>query len=220
MKNRRMIFCQKAPAALLVLVVATSMARAVCGQESSPSPDAKAAATPPPAPADMMALMMPGENHKLLAQFVGSWTYKVRFWMVPEAPPSESTGVANCKAVMDGRYFTTDSAGKFNLPGADGQMQTLDFKGMSLVGYDNGKKEFVANWIDNMGTGIMILKGTYDASDKTFTYHGEEDSAPGVKTKVRETIKVLDDDHHLLEWFEDHDGHEVKSMEISYTRQN
>jgi hypothetical protein len=41
---------------------------------------------------------------------------------------------------------------------------------------------------------------------------------PGVKTKVREVLKIVDSDHHMLEWFEDRGGQEVKTMEINYTR--
>ena len=45
---------------------------------------------------DMMAMMMelakPGDNHKLLEGVVGKWSYAVKFWMSPDAPPSESTG--------------------------------------------------------------------------------------------------------------------------------
>ena len=41
---------------------------------------------------------------------------------------------------------------------------------------------------------------------------------PGMKTNVGETIKVVDKDHHLFEWYEDRGGQEAKTMEISYTR--
>jgi hypothetical protein len=97
-------------------------------------------------------------------------------------------------------------------------MQDFNFKGRSTEAYDNAKKKFVSSWIDNMGTGIMLSEGTYDPSTKTFTYHANYDMAPGVQTKIRETIKVTDKDHHLMEWFEDRGGKEVKTMEIAYTR--
>jgi len=40
------------------------------------------------------------------------------------------------------------------MPGEDGKMKDMMFKGMGMEGYDNVKKKFVASWIDNMGTGI------------------------------------------------------------------
>jgi len=69
-----------------------------------------------------------------------------------------------------------------------------------------------------MGTGIMLSEGDYDPATKTFTYPSEEEMMPGVKTKVREVIKITDKDHHTFEWYEDRGGQETKTMEINYTR--
>jgi hypothetical protein len=138
--------------------------------------------------------------------------------MDPTAKPSESNGTATRKAVMDGRYVTGDYSGSFKMPGADGKMQDMNFKGMSLDGYDNVKKKFVSAWVDNMGTGIMMTDGTYDATTKTFTYTGDYEGMPGMKSKVRQVIKLTDKDHMTMEYYEDRGQGEMKSMEINYTR--
>jgi hypothetical protein len=172
--------------------------------------------------AQMMELSKPGENHKLLARTVGTWTYKVKMWMNPDpnAAPSESSGTANTKAVLDGRFFVSDHSGKMQMPGPDGKMMDMDFKGMGVEGYDNVKKKFVSTWIDNMGTGIMNSEGTYDAATKTLTYRSELEMMPGMKSKIRMSIKVIDQDHHTMEFYEDRGGTEVKNMEIAYTRKS
>jgi len=139
-------------------------------------------------------------------------------WMAPGAPPSKSTGTAVRKSVMEGRYLTGDYSGKFKMPGADGKMKEMNFQGMSMDGYDNVKKKFVSGWVDNMGTGIMISEGTYDAATKTFTYLGEYEGMPGMKSKVREVIKMTDKEHMTMEYYEDRGQGETKSMEIAYTR--
>jgi hypothetical protein len=41
---------------------------------------------------------------------------------------------------------------------------------------------------------------------------------PGMKTPVREVLKMTDKDHMLLEWYENRGGQEKKTMEIAYTR--
>jgi len=41
---------------------------------------------------------------------------------------------------------------------------------------------------------------------------------PGMKQKVREVIKIVDNSHHTFEWYEDRGGQEAKTMEINYTR--
>ncbi len=201
----------------------------VFAQESTPpaaaSSPAAAPATGKPSEEEMMAMMAqmmemgkPGEQHKLLAEMAGDWTYTLKMWMDPSAPPQESKGTSTRKAIMDGRYFIAEHKGTFEMPGADGKMQKMNFKGMAIEGYDNAKKKFVSSWIDNMSTMIMNSEGTFDPAAKTFTYHAECEMMPGKMTKVREVIKIVDKDHHTFEWYDDSQGSEKKTMEISYTR--
>lgn len=168
----------------------------------------------------MMELSKLNENHKLLASFDGTWDYTLKMWMNgdPSSKPDESQGTATRKSIMDGRYVEMDVKGKFHMPGPDGKMTDMDFVGHGMEGYDNVKKKFVGTWIDNMGTGIMMSEGTYDAASKAFTYTGEFEMAPGMKQKIREVVKVPDTNHMILEWYENRGGTEAKTMEINYTR--
>ena len=166
----------------------------------------------------MMELAKLNENHKLLADSAGTWSYVVKMWMDPKGQPTESKGTAVRKSVMDGRYVTGDYSGSFKMPGPDGKMKDMNFKGMSMDAYDNVKKKFVSGWVDNMGTGIMITEGTYDASTKSITYTGEFEMAPGMKSKVREVVKFTDKTHMSMEYYEDRGQGEAKSMEITYTK--
>jgi hypothetical protein len=175
-----------------------------------------------PSEAEMMKQMMElaklNDNHKVLDSTAGTYSYVVKMWMDPKANPSESTGTATRKSIMDGRYVTGDYSGSFKVPGADSKMKDMNFHGMSLDGYDNVKQKFVSSWIDNMGTGIIMLDGTYDAATKAFTYTGDYEGMPGMKSKVREVITMVDKDHMTLEYYEDRGQGEMKSMEINYTR--
>jgi hypothetical protein len=168
----------------------------------------------------MMELSKLNENHKLLADLVGTWGYTVKMWMNPDpnAKPEESKGTAVRKSMMDGRFFVVDVTGKMEMPGADGKKKEMTFKGMGIDGYDNVKKKFVGTWMDNMGTGVMMSEGDYDPATKTFTYASEYEAIPGMKTKIREVVKIVDKDHHTFEWYEDRGGKEAKTMEIHYTR--
>ena len=205
----------------MALLVPSSFA-----QESAASPAVApspvAAPSSQPSEAEMMKYMMEmaklNENHKLLAGMTGNWTYTLKWWMNSAAPPSESKGSTVRKAMMDGRYFMAENTGKFQMPGADGKMKDMTFKGIATEGYDNTKKKFVSSWIDNMGTGIMMSEGTYDPATKTFTYTAEYEAMPGMKSKVRETVKIVDADHHTFEFYEDRGAGEAKTMEINYTR--
>jgi hypothetical protein len=170
--------------------------------------------------AQMTELAKLNENHKLLGDLVGTWTYTVKMWMNPDpsAKPEEYKGTAVRKPMMDGRFFVIDVTGKMEMPGPDGKKKEMTFKGMGIEGYDNVKKKFIGTWVDNMGTGIMMSEGAYDPATKTFTYTGEYEGIPGMKTKIREVMKIVDKDHHNFEWYEDRGGQEAKTMEISYTR--
>lgn len=180
------------------------------------------AAETKPDEAEMMKQMMElsklNENHKLLGELAGDWTNEVKMWMAPGAPPMVSKGTCTRKPIMEGRYYVADFNGSVKMPDEKGQWKEVPFHGTSLEGYDNVKKKFVSAWADNMGTGLMISEGTYDPASKTFTYTSEVEMMPGVKSKVREVIKVVDKDHHTFEYYENQGGHEVKTMEIAYTR--
>jgi hypothetical protein len=187
------------------------------------SPTTSTTTTGQPNEAEMMKQMMEmgklNENHKLLADLNGTWSYTVKFWPAPNVPPQESKGTAVRKSMMGGRFFVMDVSGKMQMPDpASGKMKSIDFTGYAIEGYDNVKKKFVGTWIDNMGTGIMMSEGTYDPSSKTFSYTGEYEPLPGMKQQIRESLKLTDKNHMNLEWFENRDGQEMKTMEIAYTR--
>ncbi len=71
-----------------------------------------------------------------------------------------------------------------------------------------------------MGTGIMNSEGSYDPAAKTLTYLAEYEPMPGMKTRMRQVIKITDKDHRTMEFFEDRAGKEVKTMEITYERKS
>jgi Protein of unknown function (DUF1579) len=203
-----------------VLIAAPSMAQT---SEAAASPAAPAAGQPSAEDMkkmmqQMMELAKLNENHKILGELAGNWSYTVKMWMDPSAPPQESKGTAVRKPIMDGRYYLADVTGQMEMPGPDGKKTEMTFKGKSIEGYDNAKKKFVSSWIDNMGTGIMMSEGTYDPATKTFSYDSEVEMMPGMKTKVRETIRIVDKDHHIFEWYENRGSQDVKTMEINYTR--
>jgi len=192
--------------------------------ESAPSTVQPATATGQPNPQEMMKQMIElsklNENHRLLSSLDGNWNFTIKTWMNPDpnAKPQESKGTATRKTVMGGRYVMMDVNGRMQMPGEDGKMKDVQFKGMGLEGYDNMKKKFVSSWIDNIGTGIQSSEGTYDPATKTLTYTSEMESLPGMKSQTRELIKIADNNHMTLEWYENHGGQEKKTMEINYTR--
>jgi Protein of unknown function (DUF1579)/TIR domain/PEGA domain len=216
---------ERAPIADQRKVTPINSAAARLSGASEQAPVTRWATTAQPSDAEMMRQMMelakPNENHKLLADLDGIWNYTIKSWMNsdPNAKPQESqVGIAVRKSIMDGRFFLMDVTGKLQMPDADGKMKEMTYTGMGVEGYDNVKKKFVGSWSDNMGTGIQFSEGTYDPVTKTFNYTSEMEPVPAMKSQVREVLKIADNNHMTLEWYENQGGGEKKTMEINYTR--
>lgn len=172
----------------------------------------------PPPSAEQQAMMeafakaaTPGEPHKKMASKVGSWTFAGKFWMDPSKPPTENTGTAERTMLLGGRVM----AEKVVSPSFMGQT----FEGYGLSGYDNVTKEHWGTWSDNMGTGVMMSKGTCDATGNC-TYTGEYVDPMTGKTKTsRMTMKDEGPDKEVHVMYDKGpDGKEYKSMELVYTR--
>ena len=178
---------------------------------------AKEEPAPPPPPMDSAAMakawenfMTPGEMHKWMASHAGTWDAEVTSFM-PGAPPSTSKATEVVKMVMNGLYQ------EGNLSGT---MMGMPFNGKSIMAYDNAKKQFALTWIDNLGSGLMIMTGQYDAATKTMNLNGTQtDPTTGKDSKVRQEQKFIDDDNYVLTMYGDGpDGKEVKFMEATFKR--
>jgi Protein of unknown function (DUF1579) len=175
----------------------------------------KAETMPMPDSATMMKnwqeYMTPGDVHKMMAKWNGTWDGDVTMWTYPGAPEQKSKSTAVNKMIMNGLYQQSTHTGN---------MMGMPFNGMSTIAYDIHKKEFVNAWIDNMGSGIMVLKGPWDEATKTTNLKGKM-TDPGTKGDVdmRETFKIIDDNTQEMEMFVMMpDGKEFKTMNIKYTR--
>lgn len=155
-------------------------------------------------------LATPGEPHQLFATLAGSWTVKSREWMEPGKPPAESTGSAEMKMLLDGRFLYQE----FN-----GSMMGKPFSGIGIDGYDNLRKKYVTAWMDNMGTGIFLMEGTASADGKTITLRGKHEEPGGGYMTHRAVWKIVDSNHQSFDMYgAHHGGKEMKMLELTYTR--
>ncbi len=155
---------------------------------------------------------VPGPQHAQLAEhFAGTWDTKQTMWMDPAKPPMVETGRSVDTAVLDGRQIHTQFKSQFM-----GQ----PFAGIGFTGYDNVRGKYTSTWTDSMSTGVMVSDGEYDPATKTYTFRGQmaDPSKEGAMVPIRETIRIVDADHHVMEMFEPHEGQEVRTMQIEYTR--
>lgn len=177
-------------------------------------------ATSTSAPVDSATMMKnwqayatPGKPHEMMAKWNGTWKGKILMWMAPGAPPDSSTAIAVNKMIYGGRYQQSSHSGN---------MMGMKFEGQSILGYDNSKKIFQSTWMDNMGTGIMMMEGPWDEATKTLTMTGkmvDPSQANGKEITMRHVMRVVDDNHHVFEMYcNGPDGKEYKTMELSMAR--
>jgi hypothetical protein len=152
----------------------------------------------------------PGEPHKLFATLAGSWATTTKEWMEPGKPAIESSGTAEMKMLLDGRFLYQE----FN-----GQMMGQPFNGIGIDGYDNLRKKYVTAWMDSMGTGIFMMEGTAGADGKTITLRGSHPEPGGGKMTHRAIWKIIDANNQTFDMYGAHHGQkEMKMMEITYQR--
>ncbi|TLY34711.1 MAG: DUF1579 domain-containing protein [Nitrospirae bacterium] len=155
-------------------------------------------------------LATPGEPHKLFASLAGSWTTKTKEWMEPDKPPMESTGSAEMKMLLDGRFLQQEFTG---------DMMGQPYSGVGISAYDNLRKRYVTMWIDSMGTGIFTMEGTASADGKTITLKGQHAELGGGQMTHRAVWKIVDSNTQTFDMYGTHEhGKEMKMMEITYTR--
>lgn len=156
------------------------------------------------------ASMTPGEMHKMLAESDGTWNSKITMWMDPSQPPTESESTAVNEMILNGLYQRSTHTGN---------MMGMPFQGESITGYDNVKKKFFSTWIDNMGSGIMISEGTYDANSKKLTLTGTmTDPMTGKDMTVKNVTTFTSPDENTFEMYMVQEGNDIKTMEIVNTR--
>jgi hypothetical protein len=112
--------------------------------------------------------------------------------------------------VMGGRYQQSTHTGT---------MMGKPFEGQGTLAWDNARKMFINTWIDNMGTGIMYMEGTWDDATKSATFKGKTyDPMNGKDMDIKQVWTAVDDNTQKLEMFTTQDGQEFKTMEIMLTR--
>jgi len=158
-----------------------------------------------------MAYKTPGDMHKMLASDVGEWKTETTSWMDPGGAPTKSTGSCTNRMLLDGRFLETHHTAS---------MMGMPFEGWGTIGYDNAKKMFVSSWVDNFGTGLMYMEGTWDDAQKAIVSKGKfPDPESGKDMEMKEIYKIIDNNSRVMEMYvTGPDGKDFKVMELKYTR--
>lgn len=151
----------------------------------------------------------PGEMHKLLSKMVGEWNTEM-IMNDQTGKEIKSKGISKTESILGGRYFlTTQSETVMGMP----------FEGKGLDAYDNIAKEFISVWIDNMGTGVIVMKGYFDEKNNMLVYSGDGvDPMTKEKVTYRSMSKFENDDKLVFEMYANQGGQEAKMFTMIYYR--
>jgi hypothetical protein len=210
---------------LTILVYAVLLASGCKNSEQAPQETkiAAAATSTPSSPVNIpdsaarqkvwIANSQPGEMHKMMNLWNGTWTGEVTMWETPDAAPMKSSATVVNKMVLGGRYQQSSFKGNY---------KGKPFEGLSTLAYDNSRKLFLSTWIDNLGTGLMAADGPWDAASKSITFRGTmSDPSTGKLVDTKEIFKPIDNNYQVMEMYTvAPDGKEFKTMEIKCTRKN
>jgi len=154
--------------------------------------------------------MTPGPTQQMIAKSAGNWTGTVTMWSPENAPMATSTLETTNAMILGGRYLQATHKGT---------MMGQPFEGIGVTGFDNSKKVFVSSWVDNMGTGMIYMEGSWDAATNSIKLSGKNtDPITGKDVPIREVLKFVDDNHQELVMYFTEKGKEFKGMEIKYVR--
>ena len=157
-----------------------------------------------------MEYMTPGPMHQMMAKMAGEWNTVTTFVDPESGNEMKSEGVATFELILGGRYMKSVHTG---------EMMGMPFEGFGIDAYDNGTKEFVSIWIDNMGTGMIMMKGKYDEKTNSSSFWGEGyEPSSGKMMKYRSVSKWIDDNKTVFEMFGEMDGQEMKMLTMEYIR--
>lgn len=168
-----------------------------------------------------LATIEPGENHKHLAQFVGTWNTTTKMWWGgPRSPAVETKGTSEVEWVLGKRYVMETHKGETVMPDMTGSMKTVPYDGIGLTGYDNNKNIYVGTWVSSLSTELLTMTGTRDPSGKRFTSYGKMDEPmlDMVGRMVKYVTRIVSADTHVFEIYDLAAGDDYKVIEITYER--
>ncbi len=195
----------KKPVLIMLLLALAAGSVVLAGEEPTPEEQGQAAFDA------WMKLAAPGEHHKHFARMEGFWEVEATFWYAPGMEPQVTKGLSTNILILGKRYLETKYASEVN---------GMPFAGRGTLGYDRIAGEYVDTWVDNMGTGVLMMRGSCSDDGKVITLHGEQmDPATKENIKARSVTTFSEDGNYLIEmWNLMPDGSEFKSMELAYTR--
>lgn len=209
MKSRTFVFAALALAGTLLAAPA-----AFAGADADKAKDTKQAATPTgdaahqAMMAEMAKFAMPGKEHEMFKGMAGKWKATVKMW-TGAGEPQVSEGTMDNDVELGGRILE----GRFK-----GTFMGNPMEGLSVMGFDNMKKEYWSFWTDDMSTASMMMTGPASTDANTITMKGTSMGPDGKPAEYVATTKIVDANTHVFTMTTKMGDQMMPMMEITYSR--
>ncbi len=151
---------------------------------------------------------LPGPEHQVLADNVGTWEASIEIHPSPGAPAITSKGAVRSRLACGGMWLISDFLN-----------ETTGFEGHGICGYDPAKGKYVGTWVDPMRTFIALSEGSWDPVSRAMTMWYEASGPQGSKLRWREVTETLGPDTQVWrQYMMGADGQEFESMTVTYRR--
>ena len=147
-------------------------------------------------------------EHARLARLAGLWNVKQSLWLKHGEPPQTDLEMAEFIAVLGGRALRQDLRISSSTP----------FQGIGFTGYDNITRTYYTSWMDVNFTDLLVLRGIRDERTNTWRFSGSMSGVDGTPTPTRQELKILDEDHFVVRYFETKGGSETLAVKLEYSR--
>lgn len=107
----------------------------------------------------------PGDNHKKLERFLGTWDTETRM-VLHTGPSAPEKGTATYTWLMEGRWLKGETSGT---------MMGMPMRTFTILGYDNFKMSYVSSTVNSFDTTLAHAEGDMDPSDKALISYGTID---------------------------------------------
>ena len=160
---------------------------------------------------DMMAKMMelatPGTEHTEFQKAAGEWKMEMEFDWTGSGTFEKTTANTVCKPILGGRYMYED---------VSFEMMGMPVTGVSIMGYDKLKGEYISLWMDTMSTWWISSRGKKNA-DGLIELKGMMPEMQG-DIPFRQTIRVDPDGSSTMRMYHTIAGKEVEVMRTRTSR--
>jgi hypothetical protein len=82
--------------------------------------------------------------------------------------------------------------------------------------------EYYTSWMDVGFPGMVVAQGQFDPAARTYTFKGTmaDGHTVGKRIPLREVMRMVDDDHFVYEYYEDHGTGDVLTVRLEYARKS